>query len=111
MNQHSRQNAKNSFEKYFLKLLNNANFGYDCCNNLDNYKFIPIFDEVTYLKKFYNLFYPHISKFISSELLEKEIDENFDYEMIKIQYNELFCGIKITTLNNKRREDLEPLML
>ena len=59
MNHHSRQNAKNSVEKDFLKLLNNVNFGYDCCYNLDNYKFIPIFDElneVTYLKTFYNLF-------------------------------------------------------
>ena len=74
MNHHSRQNAKNSVEKDFLKLLNNVNFGYDCCYNLDNYKFIPIFDElneVTCLKKFYNLFSPDISKFISSQLPEK----------------------------------------
>ena len=44
------------------------------CYNLDNYKFIPIFDElneVTCLKKFYNLFGLDISKFISSQLLEK----------------------------------------
>ena len=41
-----RQNAKNSIEKDFFKLMNNANFGYDCRNNLDNCQFIPIFDEM-----------------------------------------------------------------
>ena len=36
MNQKSRQNAKTSIEKDFFKLMNNANFGYDCHNDLDN---------------------------------------------------------------------------
>ena len=30
MNHKSRQNAKNSVGKYFYKLMNNSNFGYDC---------------------------------------------------------------------------------
>ena len=54
MNQRSRQNAKNSIEKGFYKLMNNSNFGYDCHNNLDDCQFVPIFDElqeITYLKK------------------------------------------------------------
>ena len=46
INQKSRQNAKNSIEKDFFKLMNNANFGYDCRNNLDNCQFILIFDEM-----------------------------------------------------------------
>ena len=57
MNQKSRGNPKNSVEKDFYKLMNNPNFGYDCRNNLDNYKFVPIFDELkemTYIKKYYN---------------------------------------------------------
>ena len=52
MNQHLRQNAKSSVGKDFFKLRNNANFGYDCRNNLDNCKFIPTFDKlnkITYL--------------------------------------------------------------
>ena len=46
MNQSSRYNAKNSIEKDFYKLMNNSNFGYDCCNTLDNCQFVPIFDEL-----------------------------------------------------------------
>ena len=53
MNQNSRQNAENSKEKDFCKLMNDSNFGYDCRNNLGNCQFVPIFDdlkEITCLK-------------------------------------------------------------
>ena len=45
MNQRSRQNAKNSIGKDIYKLMNNSNFRFDCCYNLDNCQFVPIFDE------------------------------------------------------------------
>ena len=86
MNQDSRQTAKNSGEKGFFKLLNNANFGYDCRNNLENCKFLLIFDElnkISYLKKYYNAFDQNVSKFVSGELLKRETDENFNDEMMK----------------------------
>ena len=35
-NQVAKQNAKTPVEKNFYKLINNANFGYDCHNNFDN---------------------------------------------------------------------------
>ena len=45
MNQKSRPQSKSSVEKDFNKLMNNSNFDYHCRNNLDNCKFVPIFDE------------------------------------------------------------------
>ena len=54
MNQRSRQNAKKSIEKDSYKLMNNSNFGYDCCNNLDNCQFVPIF-ELSKVDKYYEI--------------------------------------------------------
>ena len=72
MNQNCRQNAKTAIEKDFFKLMNNANFRYDCRNNAHNAKFKPIIDEVneiTYIKKYYNLFDSKISNFVNSDVL------------------------------------------
>ena len=46
MNLISRQNAKNAIEIDFFKLMNNANFGFDCRNSANNAKFEPIIDEI-----------------------------------------------------------------
>ena len=75
MNQKWKQNAKNSVEKDFYKLMNNSNFGYDCRNNLDNCQFVPIYDElneITFIKKL-NFFDPKVSKFVTSDLIAEII--------------------------------------
>ena len=64
MNRKSRQESKNNTEKDFFKLMNNSDFGYDCRNNLDNCKFVPIFDEfkeITYFGRYFNFFTARIS--------------------------------------------------
>ena len=69
MNQKSRQESKNSVEKDFYKLVNNSNFGYDCRNNIDNCKFVPIFDEyneITFINCYHNI---SIKRFLSLLLL------------------------------------------
>ena len=74
MNQKSRQLSKNSVEKDFYKLMNNSNFGYDCRNNLDNCKFVPIFDElgeITYINRYHNVFDQKVSQFVTTDLMTK----------------------------------------
>ena len=74
MNQQSRQNAKNAIEKVFFKLMNNANFGFDCRNNAKNRKFERIIDEIneiSCIKKYNNLFDNKVSEFVNSDMLEQ----------------------------------------
>lgn len=66
-------------------------------------------DEITYLIKHNGFYDEDVSKFVSSELLEKEIDEHFNLEMMKIQQNNPFCKIKMTALHNEKKEDLESI--
>ena len=110
MNQKSRQNTKNSIEKDFFKLINNSNFGYDCRNNLDNCQFIPIFDElkeVTYHKRYYNYFEQKVSKFVTADLIKKEIDEIYNDSLMKLSKDDTFYEIKLSSIKTERAESLE----
>ena len=76
MNQISRQNAQTNVKKDFCKLMNNSNFGYDCRNNVDNCFFQPIYkeiEELSYAKRYQNVFDQQISDFISTEILKSQI--------------------------------------
>ena len=110
MNQRSRQNAKKSIEKDSYKLMNNSNFGYDCCNNLDNCQFVPIFDElqeITYLKRCYNYFDSKVSSFVSSDLIRQEIEEKYNDLVMKLSKDDKYYEIKLSTLNAEKSESLE----
>ena len=59
MNQKFRQTALTSIERDFCKLLDNTNFGIDCCNNIDNCILEPLYDdldEIPYIKKLTTIF-------------------------------------------------------
>ena len=110
MNQRSRQNAKKSIEKDSYKLMNNSNFGYDCCNNLDNCQFVPIFDElqeITYLKRCYNYFDSKVSSFVSSDLIRQEIEEKYNDLLMKLSKDDKYYEIKLSTLNAEESKSLE----
>ena len=87
MNQKSRQNAKNAIEKDFFKIMNSANFGFDCRNSVDNVKFEPIIDEIneiTYIKRYYDLFDNKLSNFVNSDVLEQQIEHNFQQQIANV---------------------------
>ena len=110
INQKSRQQSKNSIEKDFYKLMNNSNFGYDCRNNLDNCKFVPIFDEfkeITYINRYHNIFDPKVSEFVTSELLRADVEEKYNDRLSKLDKEHRFYEIKLQTIKTERLKDLE----
>ena len=59
--------------------MNNENFGFDCRNKANITKFEPIIDEIgeiTYIKKFYNLFDSQVANFLKSDILEQTLMNN-----------------------------------
>ena len=110
MNQKSRQNAKKNTEKDFYKLMNNANFGFDCRNDANNLKFDPLIDEIneiTYIKKYHNLFDPKIKKFVSSKILEDHIEKEYTDELFKIKDDDPFKDLRLTHLKNEKLKQLD----
>ena len=55
-----------------------ANFVNDCRDNRNDTNFQPIVndtEEISYIKKHYNLFENNVSKFVNSDILEKQINQ------------------------------------
>ena len=110
MNQKSRQESKNSVEKDFFKLMNNSNFGYDCKNNIDNCKFVPIFDEykeITFINRYHNIFDQKVSKFVTPDLLKHKAEEELNDKLTKLDKEDRFYEIKLQTIKADRKSSLE----
>ena len=93
MNQKSRQESTNSVEKDFYKLMNNSNFGYDCRNNLDNSKFVPILDEfkeITYINRYHNVFDQKVSQSVTYDLLKTQIEGDCNDKLMKLDKEDRF---------------------
>ena len=109
MIQKSRQESKNDIEKDFYKLMNNSILGYDCHNNLDNCKFVPIFDELkefTHIERYHNIFDTKISEFVTVNL-KQNTEATYNDELIKLDKEDKFCQIQLDTLNTERLTNLE----
>ena len=63
-------------------------------------------DELTYIKKYYNLFDTKIENFVSSEILEENIKQEFDQE---IALDDPFKNARITEPENKKLTDIDSL--
>ena len=89
--------------------MNNANFGYNYRNNLNNVKFQLIIDkinEISYIKRYYNLFDSKVSNFINSDILEKQIEQNFQQQIANVKYDDPFRSAQITSINNQVERDI-----
>ena len=113
MYQKARQEAKNNIESDFCKLLNNANFGFDCRNNLDNCMFEPISDEIrelSFIRRYYdNLFDKDLAPFINSHILEQEITHKYNSERQKVVESDPFFAAKVRSIENRKFAELEAL--
>ena len=112
MNQKSRQNAKNAIEEDFFKLMNNANFGFDCRNNTNNTKFEPIIEkinEISYIKKYYNLFDNKVSEFVNSDALEQQIEQDFQQQIAHVKHDHPFGSARKNLIKNQNKEDVDAL--
>ena len=90
--------------------MNNSNFGYDCRNNLDNCKFVPIFNEykeLTYIHRYHNISDQKVSQFVTRELLRANIEEKFNDKLSKLHKEDRFYKIKLQTIKTERLQQLE----
>ena len=107
MNQVGHQNAQT--DKDFYKLMNNANFGYDCRNNADNCYFSLIYDEIDELSFANFIFDQGISDFVSSEILESQIEEEYLNEIANLDPNNAYFEARKSSLEIQKKKEIDLL--
>ena len=114
MNQNARKTAKTKVEKDFYKLLNNSIFGNECQNNIGNCQLELMYDgleEISYIKEYTNIFTdPKFSEFFSTDILRKQIEDEFNNKMKKYNPRDIFYDELKENLERKRNEDLETII-
>ena len=81
--------------------MNNGNFGLDYRNNANNTKFEPIIDEIgeiTYIKKYCDLFDSQVANFVKSDVLEQNINKEYEQKMAMIKENDPFKDARIAEI-------------
>ena len=115
MNQNARKTAKTKVERDFYKLLNNSNFGNDCRNNIGNCKLDLLndgLDEISYIKKFTNIFnYDRFSEFFSVDLLKEQLISECNEKIENLDQDDPFYFSIRESIEQKYEEDLEALEL
>ena len=92
--------------------MNNANFGFDYRNNTNNTKFEPIVDEIgemTYIKKYYDLFDSQVANFVKSDVLEQNINKEYEQKMAMIKENDPFKDARIAEIENEKKTNTDAL--
>ena len=103
---------KMQWKKDFFKLMNGTNFGFDCRNNSNNTKFELIIDEIneiSYIKKCYNPFDNKVSEFVNSDVLEQQIEQDFQQQVANVKHGDPFRSARIKSIKNQNKEDVDAL--
>ena len=90
--------------------MNNANFGFDCRNDADSLQFYPLIDEmneITYIKKYHNVFDPKIEKFVSSEILKDYFENKYNQALFEIKDDDPYKNLRMSQLEKERLDDLD----
>ena len=58
--------------------------------------------ESTYLKRCYNYFDSKVSSFVSSNLIRQEIEEKYNYLLMKLTKDYKYYETKLSTLNTEK---------
>ena len=102
-------------QKHFYRLLNNSNFGNDCRNNIGNCKLDLLYDgldEISYIKKFTNIFvYSHFSEFFSEELLKEQVISEYNEKIKNLDKDDPFYFSIRENIEQKYEEYLEAVQL
>ena len=86
--------------------MNNYNFGYDCRNNIDNCKFVPIYDEmkeITFVNRYHDIFDQNVKNFVMPDLLKQKAEEEFNEKLTKLDKEDEFYKIKFQTIQEDRK--------
>ena len=77
---------------------------------IDNCEFVPIFDElkeITYINRYFTFFDPRVSKFVTSDLIQPQIEETYNDKLIKLDKEDKFYAIRLNSLKAERMSNLE----
>ena len=77
---------------------------------IDNCEFVPIIDElkeITYINRYFTFFDPRVSNFVTSDLIQPQIEETYNDKLIKLDKEDKFYAIKLNCLKTERMSNLE----
>ena len=93
--------------------MNNANFGYDCRNNIDNCYFEPINDEIGEIastKKFDGIFVNEkYCDFSNISLMREEVNEKYDHLILALDENDPTYEARKDSLQTRKEVDLDSI--
>ena len=99
-----------TLKKDVFKLMNNSNFGYDCRNNIDNCKFVPIYEkmkEITFGNRYHDTFDQKDKNLVTSDLLKQKPEEEFNEKLTNLDKEDRFYKTKFQTNQEDRKSSIE----